>query len=279
MATQCSDIGSLIQMYLDGELTDRDLHDFEHHVATCEPCRGELERETEFHQEMGRQLAPPPAGDLLRRRIQQALDAEDAASSRVSRRARWNWVLPGAAMVAAAAALIVFATDQLTPSLRVAEPAPQVAEVQVQQHKFSSTRPVPQPVTPTPVLEVPRVDDVGVNSISMAHAARDFSGLAVTLRGFQPTELSGRPAALFAYDVVANARRYRMAVFVVNAEDLDLRTRSSITIDGRQLSVLDHADGRAFAYRTSRNIGYVFVSDMDENTLIGVVANSGLLRK
>ena len=109
-----------------------------------------------------------------------------------------------------------------------------------------------------------------------------FRNVDATLRGFQPTQLSGRPAALLNYDIRIAGRSYRVALFVVNAHKLDLRTRESVTVGNRVLSLLEHSDRRerrAIAYRSARDIGYVFVSDMDEDALIDVVANSGLLRK
>lgn len=279
-------------MYLDGELTDRDLHDFEHHVSGCDVCAEALEEETAFHKQMREQLVAPPASDLLRRRIEQALDDEDATEARATRRRRWNnWALPGLSMIAAAAALIFFVSDTMTAP----EPqANEVAEVQVQNQTFAptATRVRTRPVKPTPVLEVPRIPESNPTSVDahfIERAAQEYTGIPLelprfrnidaTLVGFQPTELSDRPAVIFKYDVRVGNQSYLMALYVLNAGDLDLQAKQSVAVGRRELAVLEHASRRAIALRTTESIGYVFVSSMDEDALIDVIANSGLLYK
>lgn len=285
-------------MYLDGELTDRDLHDFESHVGSCDDCADALEEETAFYKQMRQHLAAPPASDMLRKRIDSALDAEDAANAKAARRERWNnWALPGVSMVAAAAALVFFVTDTMTSPEAADASGDEVAAVTVQKRDFAPTpAPTPtrvrtrQPVEPTPVLEVPHIPDsyAAADERLIQRAAREYTGVPLllpqfsnvdaTLVGFEPTELSDRRAAMFKYEVRVDGKTYLMALYALYAGDLDLRAKQSVTVGQRELSVLEHASRRAIALRT-QNIGYVFVSNMDQDALIDVIANCGLLPK
>jgi anti-sigma factor (TIGR02949 family) len=120
MAFACADIDTLVHTYLDGELAVHDLEDLEQHMAGCASCKARVDEELQFRAELRQKLAPPRAPDLLKARVSALLDAEDRAATTAQRKRNISWVLPGAASVAAAAALVlVFALpnrDQSEPA-------------------------------------------------------------------------------------------------------------------------------------------------------------------
>src|SRR5688572_14745995 len=129
MATQCKDVDTLLPTYLDGELAPHDQLSFEHHLADCAGCREQVRGETTYLEAVRRSLVPPPAPPELEGRVRRALDEEERRSAQARRRAGWSWALPGAAGLAAAAALALFILGEVDrPAAAVAE-APTVRQV------------------------------------------------------------------------------------------------------------------------------------------------------
>src|SRR4051794_28931741 len=100
----CESIDTLAMAYLDDELAAEERHELEAHMTECTACRSQLDGERAEHVMLRTALVAPPASDLLRAKIGRALDGEDRAARR-----RWaQYLLPGSAMLAAAAAIAVF---------------------------------------------------------------------------------------------------------------------------------------------------------------------------
>lgn len=290
MATQCSDIASLIPTYLDGELADRDLHDFESHIASCAGCAESLRTEDRFHRQMRELLAPPRAPDILRARLSDALDREDHTLERASRRARWDWALPGASIAAAAAALIVFATDAAMPAAPTAD-EPSASE---SEKVASNDRLVPSmPLAPMPVVESGRPNQreqptmtadtiarLASNYIGIPVQVPTFRGMRVTLRGWRPARVDDRQAAEIVFDVETPIAKHLMRLYMMDARGLTSDAADRRTIAGHEVSVFSISGTPAVVYRSPRGIGYMFTGDsnMSEDVLIDVVARSGLLR-
>ena len=106
--TLCQSIETLSMAFLDDELVSEERRELELHLLDCAGCRERVEAERAELSMIRKALVPPPASALLKARVSRALDAEDAAEIRNERR-RWSrWLLPGSAIAAAAAALLVF---------------------------------------------------------------------------------------------------------------------------------------------------------------------------
>jgi anti-sigma factor RsiW len=104
----CQSIDTLAMAFLDDELAAQERRELELHLLDCASCRDHVDGERGDIELVRKALAPPPAPALLKARIARALDAEDAVAARNERR-RWSqWMLPGSAMLAAAAAILVF---------------------------------------------------------------------------------------------------------------------------------------------------------------------------
>jgi hypothetical protein len=119
MLKLCDDIDTLSMMLCDGELADQELRDVELHLIDCDACRAHVEKDRGFLGELRQRMAPPRAPELVRQRLGRALDEVD-------RKARPTWralALPGAATLAAAAALVVFAVSGDGPARPTAKPA------------------------------------------------------------------------------------------------------------------------------------------------------------
>ena len=114
MAIHCTDFEALAHTYIDGELANEDVFEFESHVEECDECCQLLAAETTFRSVLRNQLCPPVAPAQLLTRIQATLDHEDLQRKRDEQSKRWSWALPGAAFLVAAAALIVFVTNLRT---------------------------------------------------------------------------------------------------------------------------------------------------------------------
>jgi hypothetical protein len=100
----CESIDTLSMAYVDDELAAEERRELELHLTECAACRAHVDTERADHVLIARALAAPPASDLLRAKIARSLDGEDKAR-------RWRWtqyMLPGSAIIAAAAAIAVF---------------------------------------------------------------------------------------------------------------------------------------------------------------------------
>jgi anti-sigma factor RsiW len=105
--TLCQSIETLSMAFLDDELVAEERRELELHLLDCAGCRQHVEAARTEISLVRKALVPPPASALLKARIARALDAEDLAVAR-SERKRWSqWLLPGSAIAAAAAALLV----------------------------------------------------------------------------------------------------------------------------------------------------------------------------
>jgi anti-sigma factor RsiW len=106
--TLCQSIETLSMAFLDDELVAEERRELELHLLGCASCRERVEAERSELAMIRKALVAPPASALLKARVARALDAEDVAAIRSERR-RWSrWVLPGSAIAAAAAAMLVF---------------------------------------------------------------------------------------------------------------------------------------------------------------------------
>src|SRR5215831_10694331 len=105
--TLCHNIETLAMAFLDDELVAEERRELELHLLDCASCRQRVDGERTEIEMIRKALVAPPASALLKARIGRALDVEDAAAIR-RERGRWSrWLLPGSAIAAAAAALLV----------------------------------------------------------------------------------------------------------------------------------------------------------------------------
>jgi anti-sigma factor RsiW len=269
MPIRCTDIESLVQTYLDDELADGESRELELHVGECDGCRRHMVQAARFHERLRQDLAalaPPGAPGELCQRIALALDQEDWRM----RRTRTTWVLPGAATVAAAAALLLFVVTSVSPTERPAQP--QVTEAAVLEHIRRAPLEVQgAAVSPwmrrhySPTVQMPR-----------------FEGVRTVLRGGRLGQLRGRQSMQLYYDVLHGQRRHEVVVHVFDGRDIDFASGfpegRPYRIDGNELWVGKLRGYGVVAHRDAAGTAYLFTSEaLSGERLLEIVARADML--
>jgi anti-sigma factor RsiW len=261
MAIQCADTDTLVQTYLDGELAENDASILQSHLAECAPCARAATDEARTHAFLREKLAPPPMPTHMRDRVMEALERDDWQSRR-QRASRWSWILPAAASLAAAAALVLFIVSNNQPENDRA-----VAEDAVRQH----TRPLPIEVAgnSVPVFVREHLSPV-------AHVPR-FSSTATNLRGARLSHLGDRDAALVFYETRLGSRLYDVSALIFDARDMHVCSGRAFDIGGRDVCVTQIQGFHVATHKGDDGIGYIFISEMDALTMLDFVKTSDLL--
>jgi mycothiol system anti-sigma-R factor len=86
--TGCDDYGTNIQLFLDKELSGRELEEFRAHLEECENCRTDLEALEELSHFLHRSRPLYAAPDTLRRQVMQTMERSPSSTSYASPRLR-----------------------------------------------------------------------------------------------------------------------------------------------------------------------------------------------
>src|SRR5262249_26071085 len=110
----CSEVGSFIGAYCDGELAGVDREQVERHLVSCEQCAAKSRLQARFKAAVRAHLPRPPVPVTLRMRIRETLiAAEDVAP----RSWTWNWLgYPRLVPAATAVVLLVAITGTVRQS-------------------------------------------------------------------------------------------------------------------------------------------------------------------
>jgi anti-sigma factor RsiW len=265
----CLSIDTLSMAFLDDELAAEERRELELHLLECTSCRHHVDGERADIELVRKALVAPPASALLKARISRALDAEDAAVARRERR-RWSqWLLPGSAMLAAAAAILVFvgvgapsSGHRSAVALDVAKQQTHALPLEVQ---GASTGPWLRdhfaPVEPPQFTE---------------------PGIALLGARLLPNGVANHDAALLSYLVAIGANRVTLtAVVLKDLRGDELSGGQAYQIGDLVLRVHD-ADGMpAVTYVDPRdNVGYVFASErLTAEELIRLVVSTDLIAR
>ncbi|HMG55237.1 MAG TPA: zf-HC2 domain-containing protein [Kofleriaceae bacterium] len=265
--TLCQSIETLSMAFLDDELVAEERRELELHLLDCAGCRQHVDAERADLSLIRKALVPPPASAMLKARISRALDAEDAAAIRNGRR-RWSsWLLPGSAIAAAAAALlVVFGAPRATKSRESSD----VATVVKRQSQGLP-------------LEVQGASTGAWLRENFAPVEPpQFAGPGILLLGGRllPNGIANHDAALLQYLVTFGSERLSLTAVVL--KDL----RSDAFSDGQAYQVGDlvlrvhNAGGMpAVTYiNPSNHVGYVFASErMTAGELLQLVVSTDLI--
>lgn len=263
MAIQCADVETLVQTHLDDELADEDARVLKEHLTSCRSCGVLASEEARFHAELRSKLAAPAMPAELAGRIAAELDRHDWRA-RKERVGRLSAVLPMAASLAAAAALLLFVV-----STRDGGSEPQLAQEAVRQHMRRPPIEV-QGTAVSPWVERHMSPHVQIPTFSQS----------TQLRGARLSHLRGRDAAQVFYDAFIGHRRHEVSAMIVpDAMDLKLRGGQRHVVDGRELWVgASHGYSVVF-HKAVNGTVYLFTSDMDAGELLDLVADSDLLMR
>jgi len=265
----CESIDTLAMAYLDGELAAEEKHELETHLTECTSCRAEVDTARTDQELLRISLAAPRASDSMRMRLGKALDtAEQAEASDIrsaKKRKLSSLVLPGSAILAAAAAILVFVGVGFTP------PGDRVGSI-AKQGLRQQTRGLPLEA------EGPRTQEwlhqVGMEAPNVAGSQ---------LLGWQPLPdgVWGHDATIFAYDVPLNGRRIVLNMLVIhNITQDQMSDGDELTRNGRTMHLLRLEDGRfAVTYVDKRHRGFSFLSEqLSEDELVDLISVTGLVQ-
>jgi anti-sigma factor RsiW len=267
----CQSIDTLAMAFLDDELAPEEKRELELHMGDCAECRLHVEAERAQLSVLRKALAPPPAPDLVKARLAVMLDNADREEHRQERaRARstiGRWLLPGAAMLAAGAA--IFAFVMIRPPA-----APQTATVAKEVIRQNS-RTLP--------LEV-RGASTGPwlrENFSKAIEPPQFrdTKLDITLLGARLTAVNGHNAAQLRYMVTSGDNKFTLTAVVIDElSNDDLTGGSPIRVGDRTLHVHDANGIPAVTYVDENHMGYAFASErLSPQELLELVVSSDLI--
>jgi anti-sigma factor RsiW len=261
----CISIDTLAMAYLDDELAGEERRELELHLHDCIACRKHVDGERDEIALLRSKLVAPPASDFLRARIGRALDAEDAASARAHRRQWTQWMLPGSAIAAAAAALFCVAM------LRPVGPAHvgAVAQEAVRQHTRSMPLEV-QGASTGPWLR---------EHFTPTVAPPQFTTPGIRLVGARLTAVDGHDGALLAYEVALGDARYGLSALVIrDAQPGDLAGGEEVQVGARTLHVMASNGLTAVTFIDTDHMGYAFMSDqLSSDQLVRLVVSTDLI--
>jgi anti-sigma factor RsiW len=270
MPNACADIQATLSAYLDAELQDVEVREFETHLSDCNACQESFALAEQGHSALRSYLrATPPASDFLNKKILLSLDKEDEAQKRA---ARANWFsIPVVASAVAAAALALFAWSDLV--------APQKeAPAQVAKSSQVTKDVARQHLREAPLFVSNDRGTVGRGAADFLNTdvrAPRFSSQEVKLLGWTPAQLGGKQSATFVYEVTNRTGRHRVHAHAVALADIDFRSQTRLVIDGAELWV----DG-AYGFNTvtyhprDGRLAYVFSSDMGLDALTAMVTRT-----
>jgi anti-sigma factor RsiW len=267
----CQSIDTLSMAFLDDELAVQERRELELHLLDCATCRHHVDAERAEIALVRKALIAPPAPALLKARIARALDAEDAAATRGERR-RWSqWMLPGSAMLAAAAALVVFlgagsfGSSGRPSSTAINDVAKQQIHALPLEVQGASTGPWLRrnfaPVEP-PQFTAPGIALVGARLL--------------------PNGVANHDAALLQYLVTIGNEQVTLAAVVLKDLHDDFLSGGQAYRAGDLELHLHNANGMpAVSYvDPSDNVGYVFASErLTAAELIRLVGSTDLIAR
>ncbi len=259
----CNSIDTLSMSYLDEELAPEEKRELELHLLDCSSCRDHLHEERQEVELLRQRLAMPGAPDLVRAKVMRLLDKEDAQTSRSLLTERvGRWLLPGASIAAAAAALLVFAfastpgdgRDAALPFAKVVSQPPATLVV----HGEAPT----ETWLPTQIAGT---------------VAPRFDG--IDLLGGDTVEMNGRLIAKLVYQVsTTSSRRLQLTGYLFRVRAGELTSGNPIRCGGHHLRLGHIGDQPVVTYIDENDVGYIFASrDLSEQAVFELVCTSNLL--
>ncbi|MGE0549558.1 MAG: anti-sigma factor [Kofleriaceae bacterium] len=264
----CPSIDTLSMAYLDDELAGEERRELELHLVECASCRSHLDAERSELAMLRSALVPPPAPDLLKARIARSLDDEDRREASEERRRWTRWLLPGSAITASAAALMLF--------LGVAIRAPNIP----------ASTPVASEAVGTKTRALPlEVQGASTGPWVRQHFAPveppQFIEPDVQLIGARATPIKGHDAVELRYLAAVGDNRVELRVHLINdIGPSELSGGQPVQFGRLTLHVHDVEGIPAVSYVDADHIGYLFSSPrLSTGELLQLVAGSDLIRR
>ena len=248
-ALRCAGIQRFVDTYLDGEFAESDRHEFEAHLAGCEPCRHRVKVQAEWKVAVRAAAPREKAPAALRNRVQRSIAKESRGTQAKSWRSFATRVLPVAAAAGLVGSLMV-ARLSLSP----------VAADLIAKHQ----RNLPTEVSGSSE-QVKRwyADKVGfpVKPPSLCNAC--------SLRGGRLSEVANQQAAYLVYDVNGN----KVSVFIFDSQSVPMHLSQKATVGNREV-YLDQEHGYNVAVFRDHGLGYAIAGDVDRDQMLKMVSSA-----
>lgn len=282
----CDSIATLAMVYLDGELAAEEKHELETHVVECAACRAEIDHALVEQDARRAALATPRAPAAMRNRIVAALDNAERAETKDIQRAKWrqlsSGLLPGAAILAAAAALAVFVgSRQFGQTGQVGQVATLVSGDGASTRVGAIARAgLHQQIRALPL-------EVGGPTFgpNFAKELSQVEGSRLLGHRILPQGVNGHDATLYAYDVPITDDRHhiarRIVVTLLVIEDISPSQMSdgqAVQAAGRLLHVVQIDGHTAVTAVDASQRGYMFMAEeLAPQELVALVGRTSLV--
>ena len=258
----CESIDTLAMAYLDGELATAERHELETHLTECASCKSELD-DARADQDLiiGSLASPPRASDSMRMRLGVTFDKVDRDAVRDERRRRQAWILPGGAILAAAAAIAMF--------VGVGSSHSKVTNVA----KASAGRPRNVEVAST-----------GGWADQAQRVFADELASPVDMPGSRLTEqqqviVNGHSGFELKFDVTVKARHAVLKVLELDDVDVDRWSQGEeVKAADRTMHLIKRVDATMVSYVDAAHHGWVFSStELSTEELVALVGRTALV--
>ncbi|HEY1551026.1 MAG TPA: zf-HC2 domain-containing protein [Kofleriaceae bacterium] len=257
----CESIDTLAMAYLDDELAPEELRELETHLTECTSCRGEVDTARADQSLIQTSLAAPRATDTMRMRLLRSFDEADRDTARAERKRMSSWLLPGGAIAAAAAAILVFVGVGFQPHHEHMSIAHVAAELE--EHPLAPVS-LGGSVDSQPILgvDLPMIDNTSSKLLSK-----------------RLLNVDNHRAALVAYDITHGGRRAVLKVLVVtDLHDGEMTDGDETQANGRWVHVGQDQGLPFVTYVDAKRNGYMFSSDsLSADELIDLVGKTSLV--
>ena len=267
----CESIDTLAMAYLDDELASAERRELDTHLTECASCRAEIDGARADQQLIQTSLVAPRVTDTMRMRMVKALDVADRETkqevAKTTRKRLSSWVLPGTAMLAAAAAILVFVGVNMKPTSN----QPTVGSVSRAGVKQQSRR-LPLEVqgasTGAWVRQFAEVEPPAINKGSQLLGARMLPG-----------GIGGHDGTLLNYQITVSGKPAVLSVLVIEDVKTDeMSDGEEVNAGGRLVHVVQSDGHTVVTCIDGDHHGYMFMADdLSVPDLIALVGRTSLV--
>lgn len=266
----CESIDTLAMAYLDDELASEERRELETHVRECAACRAEIDGARSDQQLIQTSLVAPRVTDTMRLRITRAIDEEAKVTAIATRKKTFaQLALPGTAILAAAAAIVVFVGVNMKSPASAKLPAASVAHAALKQQVRPLPLEVQGPQTGSWVGQYAGFAPPTVQAGSKLLGARMLPG-----------GINGHDGTLLSYDITTAGRRAVLSVLVIqDVRPEEMQDGEEVDAgNGRMVRVIQSDGHNAVTISDASHRGFMFMADeLPVSELISLVGRTSLV--
>jgi mycothiol system anti-sigma-R factor len=261
----CDDFLPFLDVYIDGELDDRDLGEAEAHLEDCPSCRSRVKLRVQVKKKVRHSCSTDAAPDTLKNRICERVVAQQSDSCEQSTPVRTSQWMGYAFLGVPAAASIVFAVYLLFPQLTVAPATTQqrpIAEQTVDWHQGD---------LPLEVKAGSRgaISEWFKDKVEFPIRLPPFQGKGVSIDGGRLANIGQHRAAYVRY----NMEDIELSVMIFNGEQLEVPSDNVHSI-GRHDVVTIQANDYEVAVLQDGGLTYTITSKLSKERLLDLISKT-----